>query len=126
MSECVHCGREVEGLFMLPSGDFYLCKTCYDQALDFVGDPTIHHWKTVHVAVAGLDAETTYVVERCRICGDLRVDTDTKVVEWVGDGAPDVEPIPDAEAEADAIDDDEAVGQVAGESYSRPPSGTDR
>ena len=111
---------------MLPSGDFYLCKTCYDQALDFVGDPTIHHWKTVHVAVAGLDAETTYVVERCRICGDLRVDTDTKVVEWVGDGAPDVEPIPDVEAKADATDDDEAVGQVAGESYSRPPSGTDR
>lgn len=126
MSECVHCGREVEGLFMLPSGDFYLCKTCYDQALDFVGDPTIHHWKTVHVAVAGLDAETTYVVERCRICGDLRVDTDTKVVEWVGDGAPDVEPIPDAEAEATVIDDDEAVGQVAGKSYSRPASGTDR
>lgn len=130
MSECVHCGREVEGLFMLPSGDFYLCKTCYDQALDFVGDPTIHHWKTVHVAVAGLDAETTYVVERCRICGDLRVDTDTKVVEWVGDGAPDVEPIPDAEIEAagatEGADDEEAAERAVNESFSQPPSSIDR
>lgn len=100
VSACVHCGREVEGLFMLPSGDFYLCKTCYDQAVDFVGDPTIHHWKTVHVEVEGLGAETTYVVERCRICGDLRVDTGTKVVEWVGDDAPE-EPTPDAEDDGD-------------------------
>jgi hypothetical protein len=97
---------------MLPSGDFYLCKTCYDQAIDFVGDPTVHHWNTVHVEVAGLGAETTYVVERCRICGDLRVDTDTEVVEWVGDDAPnETAPIPDAEAEAEdrraeAADDD--------------------
>lgn len=68
---------------MLPSGDFYLCKTCYESAIDFVGDPTIHHWETVHVAIEGRGSDTTYVVERCRICGDLRVDDDTEVVEWI-------------------------------------------
>lgn len=68
---------------MLPSGDFYLCKTCYESAIDFVGDPTIHHWETVHVAIEGRGSDSTYVVERCRICGDLRVDDDTAVVEWI-------------------------------------------
>lgn len=106
---------------MLPSGDFYLCKTCYDQAVDFVGDPTIHHWKTVHVEVEGLGAETTYVVERCRICGDLRVDTGTKVVEWVGDDAPE-EPIPDAEGGDKSVEDDGVVE----ERYPNAPSRSER
>lgn len=93
---------------MLPSGDFYLCKRCYDRAIDFVGDPTIHHWKTVQVEIAGLTADSTYVVERCRICGDLRVDEDTEVVEWTGADAREsmVEPIPDAEMESAGHDGD--------------------
>lgn len=83
-SECVHCGREVDGLFMLPSGDFYLCQTCYENALDFVGDPTVHHWRTVYVAIEDRGSDSTYVVERCRICGHLRLDESVKVIEQVG------------------------------------------
>lgn len=82
--ECVHCDREIDGLFVLPSGDFYLCHTCYENALDFVGDPTTHHWETVHVAIEGRGSDSTYVVERCRICGHLRVDESVKVIEQMG------------------------------------------
>lgn len=84
-SECVHCGREVDGLFILPSGDFYLCRTCYENALDFVGDPTLHQWRTVQVEIEGWGADSTNVVERCRICGHLRVDETVEVIEEVND-----------------------------------------
>lgn len=83
---------------MLPSGDFYLCHGCYDRAIDFVGDPTIHHWETVHVEIAGLSADATYVVERCRICGDLRVDEGAKVVEWVPEKRS-LDPVADTDVE---------------------------
>ena len=82
---CDHCDRTADGLFMLPTGEFYLCQTCNDNALDFVGDPTAHQWETVSVCLEGRGAASTYAVERCDICRDLRVDETVRVVEVVED-----------------------------------------
>lgn len=100
---------------MLPSGDFYLCKTCYENAIDFVGDPTIHHWETVHVAIEGRGSDSTYVVERCRICGDLRVDDDTAVVEWIGGEN-------DESGERQDVDEDTETKERASHERSAEPS----
>jgi hypothetical protein len=45
-----------------------------------------HHWQPVDVQIAGRGSASTYAVERCTECGDLRVDETVEVVEVI-DGA---------------------------------------
>jgi len=101
MSDCAHCGDSITGAeteVSVPADRLAtglsaqtLCEGCHKiwvhtpRSSERSDDPTIHQWITVDAAVEGRGSMATYAVERCLVCGDLRIDKNVEVIEEVSD-----------------------------------------
>lgn len=101
MTECDHCGDEIKDAGRateIPGDqigpdepDRTLCDGCYaswtvirrPRPAEWK-DPADHRWTTADTAVEGRGSMTTYAVDRCLICGNLRIDHSAEIVEEVG------------------------------------------
>lgn len=92
MPNCDHCGDDVTGKHTVTypaeqvrpyDGDRTLCADCDEGFVPVLGDPRHHQWTPVNAAIEGRGSMATYVVERCTICGDLRIDESAEVIERV-------------------------------------------